>query len=213
MLIGNPKTTEAGELVRALSYGTGSDLMPSIQRLADERLMHERFLVFPTHYRKEWDYLLREGRCFGLGSRQVAVAAQFAGVQLFNPAASGKLFLVREVAGSSNGAPTDMTCRQEDTAFPTLIGAGNALDRVSAVVSVAEFRRGTNAAARAGAVFDLLVGNAANARNFFLDGQGRGDFLATLVPGTGLLLQIETVNNDLVCSMKWAEVDITGSYP
>ncbi len=212
MLIGNPKTTEAGELVRALSYGTGADLLPAIQRLADERLMHDRFLVFPTHYRKEWDYLLREGRCFGQGNRQPAVAAQFAAMQLFNPALSGKLILVREVAGSSSAA-TDMTCRQEDNVMPTLIGSGNALDRQQGILSVAEFRRGTNPGARVGALFDFLAVVAANARNFFLDGQGRGDFLATLIPGTGLLLQDETVNIDLTSSWKWAEVDITGSYP
>src|SRR5713226_1711360 len=137
-MIGNPKTTEAGELVRALSYGTGADLMPSIQRLADERLMHDRFLVFPTHYRKEWDYLLREGRCFAVGNRQVAVAAGFGAMQLLNPAGSGKLFLVREISGSASGG-TDMTCRQNDAALATLIGAGAALDRVSSVASVAEF--------------------------------------------------------------------------
>lgn len=138
---------------------------------------------------------------FTASPQQIAVAGQFSYGQLLNPAASGKVLIVRSIVGSGSVAGY-MHLRVYSTALTTLVAApGNKLIG-SAATSVAQSRTQATAS-------DL--GAAAAIVSAYAEVGINVDFLRAgpiiLSAGSGLLVRSPAVNSILSVSFEWEELN------
>lgn len=148
---------------------------------------------------ERWVTELRAGRCFGLGDRVPPIAAQLGHIQLLNPAASGVNAIVYMVSVQVS-VVADVVFRRYDTALTTLSGNGTNL-LLGGAAGLCEVRRQTNAVAL-GAPVIAFTRPAANLVVF------PNTWIVELGPGEGVLLNCQTVNQDMIGSFWWNEVAV-----
>jgi hypothetical protein len=155
--------------------------------------------------RLEWTQLLREGRCFGFGLSQPAVAAQNSIILLNNPATTGVralvFLIVVEAGAASDGV---ILTAPVGTLGTGGIGAGFNL-RDGAQNSLCTIFAGTSAGGFGGQIFRLR-NSQANAALMFPPGDAQFFYEV----GPGALGQFTIVNNNLnsvlAAAILWAEV-------
>lgn len=147
---------------------------------------------------RPWEEVER-GKTFSGTAYQAAVAAQYAQIQLFNPAASGVLaFLTRIVCSHS------FQIVQEDVALTTNVTTV-ASKQGGAAAPNAQMRTKTDVAASTPVIWRSTIDSGGGVT------WGRVNFEEkpwTLVEGRGVLVQHDVVNVGIYVDYEWAEVPI-----
>lgn len=143
-------------------------------------------------------------RAFFRGDLQLAVAAQYPHVQLFNPAASGKVVLVDQIDAWVSLPALSCRIGAFNTALATLIGTGFNLNQ-GAAAAVGVLRRESNVA-QLGTLwgyFDISTGVTGG---YHMHKPGRPLSRPILLDaGEGLVVVGDAVNMQLLAGFWWRE--------
>lgn len=134
------------------------------------------------------------GIAFSCRIQQVAVAAEYSYVQLWNPVASGKNLIVNKIAVSAGAAAALLDVRGFDASFADLASNPQS-KKINAALSVAECRRDTDASPNTGdALYAVYVPANTSALIPLVE-----PFVVP--PGNGLGCMNFVANNELVMSL------------
>lgn len=138
-----------------------------------------------------------KGRAFVGDSFQIAVGSQFSHVQLFNPAASGRLLVLRRVVGVV-GVASSVILRHYATALASLTGNGEN-KMLGSAASIAELRFTSNAA---------LLGTRLVVARGSVDGDFKYKLAGPIIvpQNDGILVAVDLVNIYLGSSFEWIEM-------
>jgi len=146
---------------------------------------------------EKWLTYIQAGQAFGLASSLGPTAAVISHVQLFNPAASGKVVLVRRCFSSLVTSTDTINLNLYNVALATDVGAGvNLLNGGAAAVSHV---RTANNATQLGTNFAQLYTAIGQPQAF------GPDWLCELTAGQGLVVCGSAVNTWAVASFYWVE--------
>lgn len=146
---------------------------------------------------QQWYNAIRAGRAFSRRTSRTAVAAEFAHVQLFNPAASGVTLLVRRITVRV-GTTAATYVNLYSVELTTLVGAGYNL-QVGAAAGLGVTRTQSNAVQLGNTVRDVYVTTTE-------DRTVQEDYFCELPANTGILVNHEAQNSLIVACFEWEEV-------
>lgn len=189
---------QAGKVVH-LWYGYGAQIIPPNQDIASISSIVNPVNLDPedARYFLFGDDETADGEAFHANSSAGAVAAQVAFVQLFNPAASGKILYIDAFDVGDGTAADRIEMRQHNAAIGALINTGvNKNDGGAA--GVAQFRAGASAAPGGTVIRNFIVAVNTELR-VSLKAPIR------LTEGRGISLISFTVNHAIIGGFEWRE--------
>lgn len=189
---------QAGKTVH-LWHGYGAKIIPPNQDIASISSITNPINLAPgdARYYRFGDYEAQQSESFIGGSPSAAVAAQVGFVQLFNPAASGKIIYVDDFSFWEGTAADRFELRTHNAA----IGAGVATlgnKRIGGAAGVAQVRFGTSAA-----IPGTLVGVYAALANTLMRITPKAPIV--LPEGFGIHINSFTANVSVGGTFEWRE--------